>query len=731
MRFRFALGAALFVLLVYSLSWSGLSHAVDELSALAVAESMVAGDGLRVDQMEWDQARTPPQNIAGLDGHLYSKKGLGVSLVALPGWLLGRGWEGMGAARGALLAGPILGALAAGALVWAALALGYGTGTAFVAGMALAFATTQWPYARTLFSEAPAATGLALAMAGAVAGRAEKRRGAWILCGAGLALLTLVKSSNAVLAPWFFLYWLAAEWPGAEERWRRLLRSGVALGAPFLAAVLATILYNYSRFGTLLGFPLEPFETFSTPLLTGLTGLLLSPGKGLMWYVPLAWLGVAGAVVALLRPQKGHLRRADVLLGLGSLMTPLLLYALWYDWPGGRSWGPRMVTWLVPALVLLALPLIENLFTGRRTVRMGVAAVLALSLLVQVPGVLVNFEVQEALDMKGGLSFDALLWQPQQSPLLTYWRALFSTTTEPLLLQGWVWSRPGVWAAVALALAAGYGLLRMLRSGNLQGVSLSVLALAALAVGPVLAASTGDDPRWQDASANPADSAALVDFLRERSSPDDLIVFDLEAGRNPQSRAWWRQNSLAAGASVVGRLRKESPGAEDEDFLLRAATGRRLVWLVLQETPELEPFSTTERMLDRLGWRSSGEWLGAQRVVRYLPPGGDVLTEGGAVDFGANALSAYRLLRVGDDGLFGVELEWVYAFAPEVRFSVQALNAAGQVVAQVDAPPAVFGPVDRVGLVVPGGAQVILKMYSAETGQLFPAPQGEFFTLWP
>lgn len=53
---------------------------------------------------------------------------------------------------------------------------------------------------------------------------------------------------------------------GVRTIQRRIAVEAAALATPVLLAAAATVAYNYVRFGTTLGFPLEPFETFSTPL---------------------------------------------------------------------------------------------------------------------------------------------------------------------------------------------------------------------------------------------------------------------------------------------------------------------------------------------------------------------------------------------------------------------------------------------------------------------------------
>ena len=218
----------------------------------------------------------------------------------------------------------------------------------------------------------------------------------------------------------------------AELTWKRLVGWALAFGIPLVIAAAAIVAYNHSAFGTLLTPPLDYREGFKTPLITGLRGLLFSSGKGVLWHVPLTWLAIASAFFW----RRGK-RLPDFLLALGTVLSLLLLYSAWSDWAGGRSWGPRFLATVMPAVALMALPALEGLLSRAWPLpaRLAVGAVLLLSVVMQLPGVLINFTAQEALDIDAGLTTRLLYWMRPHSPLITYWRAIGSPTTDPLLAQ--------------------------------------------------------------------------------------------------------------------------------------------------------------------------------------------------------------------------------------------------------------------------------------------------------
>ena len=125
---------------------------------------------------------------------------------------------------------------------------------------------------------------------------------------------------------------------------------------PILVSGIALAIYNHLRWGSFFtnyGGP-HGFELgFTTPITTGLSGLLLSPGKSIFVFNPLTLLGAAGMVFMFWRD-----RPLAVLVVL--LVVPrLLFFAMWSSWDGGWSWGPRFLLPAVPLLTLTAVDLIR------------------------------------------------------------------------------------------------------------------------------------------------------------------------------------------------------------------------------------------------------------------------------------------------------------------------------------------------------------------------------------
>ncbi|MCZ7651966.1 MAG: hypothetical protein M5U13_12740 [Thermoanaerobaculia bacterium] len=346
---------------------------------------------------------------------------------------------------------------AAGALAFLLLA-GTVAGRAEPAlGAALLFAvgSLAWPYAGTFFSE-PLAAALAIG-ALALLARADPRLpgarggGPIALAGAGLAagLSTAAHLTSALFLPPFVLYAAAAAPPG--RRWRRAA-AFVAGAAPPLAALA---LHNLLRFGSLFetGRGVDPaaaaalgYGRFVAPW-EGLAGLLVSSGKGLLFYAPAILLGVVA--------WPALRRRSPALAGslAGAVLLRVLFVATRSDWHGGFALGPRLLVTLVPFLLL---PVAAWL--AERTERWRVAGAVLLAAAAQQ----LYFALAEPfvyLHLTNRPDGD---WAWQVSPLLHLWEAPLA----PFWLAGRGVPLALAWVAGALVLLPALALaLRRLARG--------------------------------------------------------------------------------------------------------------------------------------------------------------------------------------------------------------------------------------------------------------------------
>ena len=200
----------------------------------------------------------------------------------------------------------------------------------------------------------------------------------------GLAAATaLAVPLNPVLGPVFVLTALAAA-RFATPAERRTAWGGAALAAAgsSLGACFA-LLENVARRGSALDFGYAG-TGFTTPLLTGLAGQLVSPARGAVFYLPAFFLGLFLLAARRVDGETRRFVRAATV--FGALLV--FAYAKWEAWHGGTYWGPRF---LLPLSVLGAvfLALAWRAFPSR-VARAGLAAVALASFAAHKAGVAIG-----------------------------------------------------------------------------------------------------------------------------------------------------------------------------------------------------------------------------------------------------------------------------------------------------------------------------------------------------
>jgi hypothetical protein len=265
---------------------------------------------------------------------------------------------------------------------------------------------------------------------------ATARGSAASLVAAGLAsgLLAANRPPDAALAAAVLVYLLVRH----RERALWAVAAAVAASAPF-------VLYNLAVFGHSAGgyaWAVSGSHPFlSHPLLPGLAGLLISPGKGLLIFSPFLWFlagravpprlpaGGAGpgAVPAAVRepPPAGSAQpeRFLELAVVAAVLAQLYVYAR-ADFRAGACYGPRYLTDLLPALVWLLVPVIARLHGWG--LRAFVAAVVA-GIAIQAVGAFCYPRGKtDALFYPPGLDRMVIapaVWSPRNAPFLVEARA--------------------------------------------------------------------------------------------------------------------------------------------------------------------------------------------------------------------------------------------------------------------------------------------------------------------
>jgi len=172
------------------------------------------------------------------------------------------------------------------------------------------------------------------------------------LAGTVLGFAILTKAVLIILLPCHFYYL----WAVLEGTFRARVRYLICLGVPLIAWLSAIAVLNWYRFGSPFDFGYgEEATQFTTPLLTGLYGLLLSPNKGLIFYAPFSLL-LPWALWKMIASKY----RAEGIFALSLISLHTVVTAQWWSWEGGASWGPRLL-WPILPMVLICVGLLLEL----------------------------------------------------------------------------------------------------------------------------------------------------------------------------------------------------------------------------------------------------------------------------------------------------------------------------------------------------------------------------------
>lgn len=363
-----------------------------------------------------------PNNVAHPTAY-YSKYGIALTLAELPFYVVGKhvahhlppALAHVTATAFASLTNVVVTALALWLFFLLAFEIGAGVRGAVVATVLVGLASPLWPYAKSDFTEPLATLGLLGAVLFLVRARSRSSSLNFALSGLFFSLALLAKVTALLALPALAAYalFVAVNVSAHHDPQRflytltRLTRwaAGVGLG------IALTLEYNLVRFGSLTdtGYRNVDDRPFHAPLLDGLVGLLVSPGKGVLWYCPLLLLTIP------FWRSFARRRPTETLLIASMALPTLLVYATYPVWWGGYCWGPR---YLVPVLPLGLLPLVS---VGRLWLRRGwrralVVALTAVAIVVQILGV----AVQAARYLVSGVKDSQYLWTPSDSPLLAH-----------------------------------------------------------------------------------------------------------------------------------------------------------------------------------------------------------------------------------------------------------------------------------------------------------------------
>jgi hypothetical protein len=358
---------------IYSIGFRYVG-ALDAVPAELLPISLLAEGDLDFD--EFQKVYEPlPYSLVPVHGRIVSAYPVVAGLFNVPAFAIARVMDVDLMARRLTLSKLTAIAITVGALVALFFALTSVTTdvAAFWFALLAAFGTSLWSVSSmALWQHGPSVLMLSLALA--VLLRADGRWLPW--AGFFLGCAVWARPSNLMIAVPLTVY---VAWS-----WRRQL-PGFLAGAAVPAVMMAV--YAQVYWGSVMsggaayrpgGGGHGPFGAgLDGSLLSGLAGVLVSPSRGLFVFTPVllfAWPAIA-------RAWRSPLYGA---LAAGSLCV-ILLTAKWRIWWGGHSFGPRLLTDIVPILIIF-LALSWRWIAASRIRLAGFAVAVVLSVYVQYLG---------------------------------------------------------------------------------------------------------------------------------------------------------------------------------------------------------------------------------------------------------------------------------------------------------------------------------------------------------
>lgn len=360
----------------------------DSVPAKNLPLSILGHGNFYLDRLVTPGSKKIPYYLRESQGHYVSDYPVGAALIGLPFYLpsIVCGVSPTSRVYGELekVSAATIVALSAVLLYMAAARV-----TADWMAMLLAFVyalgtTSLSVSSQALWQHGPAQLALAAAIYCLVRARDDPRWAGY--AGFPLAFEVITRPADTLIAAPLGLYVLVSY---RHEIWK------------FIAAATPPILfqlwYNAAYFGTpfRLQFFTEPVAIggqrvpsagfWATPLANGLALVVLSPGRGLLFYSPIFALAFVGLAMAWRKNGDALLRY----LGVGVLLS-ILLVAKWHKASGGESFGPRLLADLAPIMAFALFPLADRI-RERRAMAAVFAILAAWSIIANASGAFISY----------------------------------------------------------------------------------------------------------------------------------------------------------------------------------------------------------------------------------------------------------------------------------------------------------------------------------------------------
>jgi hypothetical protein len=331
--------------------------------------------------------------VIGRDGKDYAWYGIGKSVLAVPFYLAGK-MAGKPESVVSIM-NQLYGAASAVIVFLFCILLGYSTRASVIASIFYGIGTIAWPLAKHPFDHT-VETFFVLAALYCMTRYAMHGDKALLVLSAvsiGTAFSTRYTAILALPSLCVMLIGHRLQNNDGKAAAKLVVKDCFLFSFAFLPFIALVLWYNYYRFGSLFetGFSLMAsragLDFFTgTPLLRGLEGFLVSPGKGFFYYSPVTLL----FFFSLRSFFRRHRIPAIAFLCI-IVLYPLLLAKNLY-WHGDYAWGPRYLLAITPFFIIPACELFDGGLWKRATLRAAIYSLFVVSVAIQIAAVSVDFQ---------------------------------------------------------------------------------------------------------------------------------------------------------------------------------------------------------------------------------------------------------------------------------------------------------------------------------------------------
>jgi 4-amino-4-deoxy-L-arabinose transferase-like glycosyltransferase len=335
-----------------------------------------------------------PEGLRGADGRDYSWFGIGSALLAIPFYIIGK-LIGVPAIAISIM-NQLFGAATIVLVFLFSSSLGYSRRASLLVAIFYGLGTMAWSLAKQPFDNTIETFFVLFSVYSMHLYVIHRRISHILLSAISLGIAFIARATSILVIPPLFILTVLYQVKKTDLKviTRNLFRDISLFSLAFFPFLGFSLWYNYYRFGSIFetGYQLIAAHTgihlfTGTSLLRGLSGFLISPGKGFFYYSPIA-------ILFFFSIKSFIKKHAEIGIPFILIMLSYLLFLSKYVyWHGDWTWGPRYLLVVTPFLIIPTADLFDSYAWQKKSFLKSLAyMIFGLSLVIQIAAVSVDFK---------------------------------------------------------------------------------------------------------------------------------------------------------------------------------------------------------------------------------------------------------------------------------------------------------------------------------------------------